>query len=299
MKIDLRMVAVTIVMLLTITLLFNREFGISERSIVNEKRSISNCRKWTDDRAVDDLFGYLPPEPRRLTDCSDLFSGTPEQNFTYSDVYAKMSPDFDNVFAQTMALVKPNTLEGGTFSEKAQHLALHYMASRTNVKTVCETGFNAGHSSFNYLTANSRVTVHSFDIGWHPYTKAMSTYLQSKFQNRLFVHFGDSTETVPQFRKENPDVVCDLIFVDGGHNYLAAVSDLLNLAAMANVADGNVIVFDDYPTKWSFDQEFDQAWADIICWGYVREVFRCSSGPDRGFVAGVVVQRPRVITVDQ
>ena len=102
------------------------------------------------------------------------------------------------------------------------------MASLKFVRTVCETGFNYGHSSFNYLTANDKAVVHSFDIGSHPYTKHMADYLSAKFPGRFFIHYGDSAASLPEFVQKNPDIRCNLIFVDGWHSYPVAKSDLEN-----------------------------------------------------------------------
>jgi hypothetical protein len=77
-----------------------------------------------------------------------------------------------------------------------QYRVLHYLASRPHVRQICETGFNFGHSSFNFLTANTRTMVQSFDIGHHQYTGFMINYLTSLFPKRLSVELGDSKETV-------------------------------------------------------------------------------------------------------
>ena len=79
--------------------------------------------------------------------------------------------------------------------------------------------------------------------------------MRRNFSSRFFVHFGDSTQTVPEFARAHPDHRCDFIYVDGGHT----MADLLNLAAMADVETGNVIMFDDYPTLKAFPRPF--GWA--------------------------------------
>jgi len=157
------------------------------------------------------------------------------------------------------------------------------------------TGFNLGHSSFGYLTASSHVVVHSFDLGSHRYAHKMAAYIDRQFRGRFFAHFGDSTSTVPEFVRAHPDHRCQLIYVDGGHTYPVAMADLLNMAAMADVDAGNVIIFDDYPTLKAFPRPFGWAWEDMRRWGYVRELLRCSFENrqfQRGFVVGTVVQRP-------
>jgi len=170
---------------------------------------------------------------------------------------------------------------------------LHYLASRPNVRSICETGFNLGHSSFNYLTANRHAVVHSFDLGIHQYAHKMAAFMRRQFPSRIYVHFGDSTQTVREFARSRPHQRCDFIYVDGGHTYTVAMADLLNLASMADV--GNVIMFDDYPTLKAFPRPFGWAWENMRRWGYVRELLRCSFENkqfQRGFVIGTVVRRP-------
>jgi hypothetical protein len=100
---------------------------------------------------------------------------------------------------------------------------------------------------------------------------------------------------IPNFIRANPEFRCDLIYVDGGHIYPVAVSDLLHLASIASGAQ-TIVVFDDYPS-FMFPVSFGVAWEDVKRWGYVHELMRCSfkrMRNMRGFVVGHVVQRPKM-----
>jgi len=240
-------------------------------------------------------FDFVPPAPKSLSDCAQLFGpDTAAATFQLSSAYHAGFADFD-------AAVNESTMneevEGYTFQQPTQFKVLHYLASLPNVHSICETGFNLGHSSFNYLTASDHAVVHSFDLGIHQYAHKMATFMRRFFPNRFFVHFGDSTRTVPQFVRTHPDHRCDFIYVDGGHTYPIAIADLLNMAAMADVDNGNVIMFDDYPTLKAFPRPFGWAWENMRRWGYVRELVRCSFENkqfQRGFVIGTVVRRPNL-----
>lgn len=63
------------------------------------------------------------------------------------------------------------------------------------------SGFNAGHSSFNFLTARRGVAVHSFDVGRRRHVQPIATILRRAFPGRLTVEIGDSRLTVPRFFK--------------------------------------------------------------------------------------------------
>jgi len=242
-------------------------------------------------------FDFVPPAPKSLSDCDKLFGpDTAAAAFQLSSEYHA----FFSAFSATVnESIVDEAVEGFTFQQPTQFKVLHYLASRPGVHSICETGFNLGHSSFNYLAANPHAIVHSFDLGIHQYARNMAAFLHRLFPRRFFIHFGDSTKTVPEFAHTHPDHRCDFIYVDGGHTYAVAIADLQNLAAMADVDAGNVIMFDDYPTLKAFPRPFGWAWEDMRRWGYVRELLRCSFENkqfQRGFVIGTVVRRPNLLT---
>ena len=90
-------------------------------------------------------------------------------------------------------------------------------------KTVCETGFNVGHSSLLWLAANPDINVVSFDIGVHDYVIPAADYIATNFPGRFKLIIGDSRETLPM---HDPSLKCDLFFVDGGHSREVAQSDM-------------------------------------------------------------------------
>lgn len=237
-------------------------------------------------------FDFVPAAPSSLSDCDELFGpGTAVASFQLSPEYHAHFPDFEAAVNRSTV---DEEFEGFSFQQPTQFKVLHYLASRPHVRRVCETGFNLGHSSFSHLTANRDVVVHSFDLGVHQYAHKMATFMARQFPGRIFVHFGNSTQTVPEFVLAHPAHRCQFIYVDGGHTYPVAMADLLNLAAMADVDSRNVIMFDDYPTLKAFARSFGWAWENMRRWGYVRELMRCSFGNkqfQRGFVIGTVLRR--------
>ena len=242
---------------------------------------------------ADPPFDFVPAAMKNFYECEDLFGpDTTAAGF-------KMSHDFYAGFSAFEAIVKKATarvkLTGHTGKMGTLYKALHYLASRTNVRNICETGFYFGYSSYNYLTANRHAIVHSFDLGIGR-SMMVASFLRNRFGSRFSMHKGDSKQVVPEFTRMNPDHRCDFILVDGGHHYAEAMADLLNMAAMANVDAGNIIVLDDYPSLVPFAQT-GWAWENMRRWGYVKELMRClftkhKLKPNRGFVVGTVVRRP-------
>lgn len=134
--------------------------------------------------------------------------------------------------------------EGHSGQVEVQQKFYRALARQPFVNTVCEIGFNAGHSSANWLSAKPGNRLISFDLGKHDYTKPRANYLKEKFPGRMFIIFGDSTVTVPAFHKRNPDVNCDVLVVDGGHSFDNADVDIGNMRYLAN-RFFNAFVMDD------------------------------------------------------
>ena len=114
-------------------------------------------------------FDFVPAAPKSLSDCDQLFGPDTAAAAFY------LSAEYYDSFSAFETAVNESTLdeeiEGYTFQQPMQFKVLHYLASRPNVHNICETGFNLGHSSFNYLTANRHAIVHSFDLGIHQYCR--------------------------------------------------------------------------------------------------------------------------------
>jgi len=240
-------------------------------------------------------FDFVPFAPEIVVDCDQLFGlNTAAATFSFSSEYQAGFPAFESAVKNS---TNNEVIEGHSMQLPTQVKVLHYLTSRLTVNNICETGFNGGHSSFNYLTANRHSVLHSFDLGSHKYAYKMASFLRRKFPSRFYVHFGDSRETVPHFARTQPRHRCDFMHVDGGHTLPIAMADLLNLASMANVDTGNIIMFDDYPTPAMFTRLFGWAWENMRRWGYVRELLRCSFKSQRflrGFVIGTVIRRPNL-----
>ena len=80
------------------------------------------------------------------------------------------------------------------------------MHKNSAIKSIGEIGFNAGHSSENFLLANPTCKVISFDIMTHTYTKIGKKYIDISYPGRHTLIGGDSAITVKKFsaRKGHP-----------------------------------------------------------------------------------------------
>lgn len=178
------------------------------------------------------------------------------------------------------------------FSVKDARQARHYnrWAHMINA-TICETGFNAGHSALRFLAQSPMNKVFEWDIGDHDYARPAHDYLSKLYPGRLTVTWGDSTKTLPGFKSTQPDVSCDLLIVDGGHDHDVALADLVNFAALA--ATEHILTIDDTPCERSWCEGPTRAWKELIADGCIEETESIPMGFDQGFSVGRYKSCPR------
>ena len=209
--------------------------------------------------------------------------GQTKDVFVYPAIYLSERSSLDN---KLKALTKSQYLEGHSGGYSQQTITYLALVNKTSfIKTVCETGFNAGHSTLAWLAGNRNTHVYSFDLGEHAYSRPMAAHLQANFPGRLNVTWGDSKVTIPAFIKKNPWLTCNLIVVDGGHGYVEAKADLRNFR---NYADkhNHLLIVDDLPARYL--QGIQLAWREEIMGQHIRELFKCQSSSiqTRGFTFG-------------
>ncbi len=113
----------------------------------------------------------------------------------------------------------------------------------SNIVNIMEIGFNGGHSADIFLSENVNSKVISFDLGSHEYVYVGKDYIDKKYPNRHELILGDSKQTIPLFVMNNVNKKFDFIFIDGGHEYIDAKSDLINCKKLAH--ENTIIVMDD------------------------------------------------------
>jgi hypothetical protein len=95
------------------------------------------------------------------------------------------------------------------------------LANLPGVNTICDIGFNAGHSAITFLSANPNATVISFDICKMPWTLNSVGYVKSLFGDRFKFVKGHSGQMMTAAMKDKSLMFhrkCDLVSVDGDHS---------------------------------------------------------------------------------
>merc|ERR1719491_259370 len=159
------------------------------------------------------------------------------------------------------------------------------------VKTVCETGFNAGHSAMLWLNSNPDVRLFSFDLGSYPYSLPAAGFMQKEFPERFTFVQGDSSLTLPAFRIANPHVTCDVSVVDGGHTQPYVSYDILNFWHMTP-GPQNIVIMDDTPCGAFWCTGPRAAWAGMVNAGALKQNISVSLDPFRGYSTGSFVMKP-------
>ncbi len=155
-------------------------------------------------------------------------------------------------------------------SLKAQALFIHRLMRRyTAIHEVLEIGFNAGHSSYLFLSARPDVKVLSFDLGDHDYVDMAKALIDQLFPGRHELIKGDSTTTVPAYGETHPGTTFDLIYIDGGHAYEVARADLQNCARLSTAR--SVLLMDDLEPSHEWGVGPARAWREAQAQGMVTE----------------------------
>jgi predicted O-methyltransferase YrrM len=126
------------------------------------------------------------------------------------------------------------------------------LTNKPNIN-VMEIGFNAGHSAEVFLQNNKSLTLTSFDLGGHNYVMTAKEYIDTTYPNRHNLILGDSRTTIPIYLKNNKDFKFDIIFIDGGHDYVIAKADMENCFHLAH--KDTIVILDDtiFTQGWEKD----------------------------------------------
>jgi predicted O-methyltransferase YrrM len=157
-----------------------------------------------------------------------------------------------------------------------------------SVKNIMEIGFNAGHSAEIILQNNKNAKLVSFDLGVWAYTLVGKEYIDATFPGRHTLILGDSVTKVPAFTLENPNVKFDIIFIDGGHDYSVANSDLENCINMAH--KDTIVILDDtmFIKEWvqSYNEGPNRVWTEHLESNKLVEISRKNYTFGRGMAWG-------------
>ena len=217
--------------------------------------------------------------------------------------------NLDEVFEALATTVCPKGVRYGIGMHPSQVRSYaHFSRSlRSPRPTICEIGFSCGHSTATFLEANPSARVVNFDLPTYPWNRTARAYHRSRYGPRLEVIDGNSLVTIREFSQRKPTPSCDMVVVDGMHDYVHPLLDILGLLTFAPCNAS--IVMDDVCDPRRCHAHFigrrdlgsgannhvvigpTQAWREAIRTGHVREVVAYNEPAtggafDRGWALG-------------
>ncbi len=166
-------------------------------------------------------------------------------------------------------------IEGHSVKAQARFVQ-RLMRRYDTIREVVEIGFNAGHSSYLFLSARPDVRVLSFDLGDHDYIDMAKALIDRLFPGRHELIQGDSTTTVPEFADAHPEKTFDLIYIDGGHEYEVARADIEHCARLST--SDSLLLMDDLEPDHEWGAGPARAWREAQAEGLIDEQLLVEDG---------------------
>lgn len=138
--------------------------------------------------------------------------------------------------------------------------------SESEYINIMEIGFGAGHSAEVFLKNNSTCMLTSFELGNNDYVMTSKEHIDNTYPERHTLILGNSNKTIPEFIEKNKNVMFDVIFVDGAHDYNTVLIDILNCYNLAH--KNTIIILDDtmFTSGWEEGWTIgpSKAWKELL-----------------------------------
>ena len=135
----------------------------------------------------------------------------------------------------TVARMKQNValeMRRGSIAAQPEQAAFYAaIGASPTVRTVCEIGFNVGHSALVWLSSSPTSRLVEFDTFDTAQGLAALDFLQRRYPGRVTAYRGDSLVEVPRARLPSP---CDVVHIDGRHQYDYVLRDFFHVREHAS-----------------------------------------------------------------
>jgi len=165
----------------------------------------------------------------------------------HQEEYLKICDDLQELIEKTGEPLEGNCVYRHLSFDKWDVLInkrINYQKAVKEKKIVCEIGFNAGHSILAMILENPKAHYVLFDLGSHAYARPCFEYIKNIFpQTNIEIFWGDSRETLVTYHDEHPEIIFDLVHIDGGHRSEVYLIDWKNSLSVTSTK--SLIIFDD------------------------------------------------------
>jgi hypothetical protein len=161
----------------------------------------------------------------------------------------------------------------GDASDKVDHVLWNIMSRVPGVQIVCETGMER---TLLWLASSGNARVFTIEPDSSNFSKSLVSFTEARFPGRHKIARGDSAA----FVEENPNIICDVIYVNGGRLHEIYEQDMSNLFQLAHIGSVVVLDFEEHSAVWEKGRRN----------GRSLEVFKCLFERSNGFSVGLVTK---------
>lgn len=152
------------------------------------------------------------------------------EEYFYSDSYfEKYDFNFLNKLANVFGNIEGSTFFSPNMDQQKIQLEFHKKCfSKINPKNILETGTHK--ANYSYFIKKNYPEIKIITFGIDPQSQECVNLVEEYFnENFIEFHCGNTIETLSNY---NTSLQLDLAWVDGGHNFDCAYSDLSNCARL-------------------------------------------------------------------
>lgn len=155
--------------------------------------------------------------------------------FDFINMFTKVRhPEYEKGFWGIANSIKGDQFFYGDVKTRFLFEQLRARVHNTSIKTICELGFNAGHSAAIFLDSVPGARLVEFDWGETKWAAENQAMFKEAYGERFTYIQGLSTDVLPAYIANGTHPLCDAIFVDGGKGEELRRLDVRNFAKLAH-----------------------------------------------------------------
>ena len=157
------------------------------------------------------------------------------------------------------------SLEKNIIDEKVILFFKNIFGENKWIKNIVEIGFNLGITTDIFLQniENSYVLSFNTDNDFDEYISEAKNYIDKKYLGRHSLITGETSYSIPNFKKLIPNKYFDLIYINGNFSYQIAKKDIMNMKLLSH--KNTILLFN---SKYDLDKNqknnLSKAWNSVV-----------------------------------